>query len=524
LAAGEQVPFNEFEADDLREARARELENATRLDVHTWSEHPEVEAFVSPIYDALFVGRKAGIKKKHLKVLLLHLYVNWSEDPTRRTAFSRNVNDYRAGSIYNELHISKLTIDIADTLIEAGLLEQAKGFYDRDRGGGKLSRVWPTEALVEMFKEARFSPLDVGNHAERLTVILRDRDPDDEKAVNLEYEPTDETRRMSAMLVRYNALLANTFIDIPTLEAPGIPVEGERRATTLMVTQRDKFVRRIFNRGSFDKGGRFYGGWWQRCPKVFRKRIFVNDSPTSEVDFSGLHIILLYAMQGQDYWAERDDDPYAIAIPDFLKDADQTRAVAKGVVLFALNAETEAEAFGAFRQKAENGSAEKRLTNEQLRFVLRSIEEKHPDVADHLLSDVGITLMGNDARITERILDHFTAKEVPVLPIHDSYIVPVGCEDELVDVMHSAFEAEMGVPLTDKGGKAIKELADRVEDLEAALNTWMPYEGLGWQKEDEAALIARRYPMRTPRYEYHWDSFQRWLKAQEQGKGEEVHT
>ena len=26
----------------------------------------------------------------------------------------------------------------------------------------------------------------------------------------------------------------------------------------------NKFVRRIFNNGTFEEGGRFYGGWWQR--------------------------------------------------------------------------------------------------------------------------------------------------------------------------------------------------------------------------------------------------------------------
>lgn len=515
MTGGDDVPFNEFAADDAREARARELENASRLDVHTWSDHPEVEAFVSQIYQSFFKGRKATIKKKHLKVLLLHLFVNWTEDPTRKTAFSRNVSDYQAGSIYNELHISKLTIDVVDTLIEAGLIDQAKGFFDKGRGTGKLSRIWPTGALVAMFQEARFGPFEVGNnHADRVTVVLRDRDPDDEKAADLEYTPTDETRRMSGVLARYNALLSRTFIDVPTLQEARVSAGGEH----LSISQRDKFVRRIFNRGSFEKGGRFYGGWWQRCPKDVRKLIFIDDWPTSEIDFSGLHIILLYAMQGQDYWDDRDDDPYEIAVPKFLQSAAQARAVAKSVVLFALNAASEAAAYGAFRKKAATGSLEKRLKNDQLRSILAAIEEKHPDVADHLLTDVGINLMAHDARITERILDHFTNKEIAVLPIHDSYIVPVGYEEELVVTMHEAFEAEMGVPLTNRGGKAIKELAPRVEDLEAALSAWMPYEGLGWQKEDEAAFLARRYPKATPRYLAQLKLFRQWLEAQSSGK------
>ena len=38
-------------------------------------------------------------------------------------------------------------------------------------------------------------------------------------------------------------------------------------------------VHRVFNRSSFDNGGRFYGPWWQQCPKAWRREIFINDAP-----------------------------------------------------------------------------------------------------------------------------------------------------------------------------------------------------------------------------------------------------
>ena len=33
---------------------------------------------------------------------------------------------------------------------------------------------------------------------------------------------------------------------------------------------------------------------------------------TAEVDFSGLHIVILYAQQGINYWAEVNEDPYEL--------------------------------------------------------------------------------------------------------------------------------------------------------------------------------------------------------------------
>ena len=33
---------------------------------------------------------------------------------------------------------------------------------------------------------------------------------------------------------------------------------------------------------------------------------------TAKVDFSGLHIVILYAQQGINYWAEVNEDPYEL--------------------------------------------------------------------------------------------------------------------------------------------------------------------------------------------------------------------
>lgn len=59
------------------------------IDVHRWSDHPEVKQFVDRIWDeylpAEVVG-KSGPKpkmafRKQLRVLILDLYVAWLDDP-----------------------------------------------------------------------------------------------------------------------------------------------------------------------------------------------------------------------------------------------------------------------------------------------------------------------------------------------------------------------------------------------------------------------------------------------------------
>ena len=43
-------------------------------------------------------------------------------------------------------------------------------------------------------------------------------------------------------------------------------------------------------------------------------------------------------------------------------------------------------------------------------------------IGDGLGSDAGIDLMNEDSRITEHVIERFTALEIPVLTVHDSYI------------------------------------------------------------------------------------------------------
>jgi len=450
-------------------------------------------------------GRKGEIKKKHLKVVLLDLYVAWSQDPELKIAFSRNVNDYEAGSRYNALHISKLTIDVVDRLIEIGLVDHAKGFKDRGTGIGRQSRMWPTEELVLLFKTARFGPLDIGDHTDREAIVRRDEHGKEDK-----YEDNEETSRMRRILRPYNELLRYTFIDIPTLNQPYIDLAEDKfgKRHRLRINQQDKFIRRIFNRGSFEKGGRFWGGWWQRCPKEWRNRIHIDDTPTSEIDYAGLHIVMLYAERGIDYWGKVGDDPYKIQKPDFVDTEQQMRAIAKQLMLVALNAADDKGAFGAFRDGAAAGSPEKRLTNQQLGYILDRLKGKHPPIADSLASDAGIDLMYQDAQITEKIIQAFTDNLIPVLTIHDSYIVQCGQEELLERTMQEAFEA-----VTEIQGVKLKEEQERPEKIieRGFERKTMDLKNVGYNNALMAAEYQARMELpRTGRYTHHWNEFQAW--------------
>ena len=414
------------------------FKNARPLDVHTWSEFNEVNIFIDKIHSELIqLQGNERINKKLLKVLLLDLYVAWSTDPTMMVMFSRDNNAYRSKSRYNEIHIGKKIVDIVDALVSQNVIQQQKGFNDRRNGIGFQSRLWPSEGLKQRFEKAKFSRFHISDHAQRETVVLRDKD---KNAID-DYVENETTISTRSLLSDYNTLLANTHFEIYDLDTPVLNIGQGTKGMRLPINQTDKFVRRIFNNGRWDKGGRFYGGWWQRCPKEYRKRIVFDDIATAELDFSGLHIVLLYAKENINYWTEVNGDPYLIPSIDGIDDTIDLRAAAKLLLLTALNADTPTEAFGAFRQQSANGSAEKRLKDKQLSTILDVLKHKHEPISHKLASGAGIDLMYLDSEITKIIIERFTRHyKCPILTIHDSYIVPFGYDRILYDEMQNAFE------------------------------------------------------------------------------------
>ena len=130
--------------------------------------------------------------------------------------------------------------------------------------------------------------------------------------------------------------------------------------------------------------GRFYGGWWQRINSDWRTQIFINDEPTIEVDFQGLHINLLYAELGENIVG----DPYDVSPIKFQWFPDQqVRTWIKRLVLTALNAKDKSSAFGAFRDGADQGG--KTLMNEELDWFLDAFLTRNPTLSNFFLATKG---------------------------------------------------------------------------------------------------------------------------------------
>jgi hypothetical protein len=198
---------------------------------------------------------------------------------------------------------------------------------------------------------------------------------------------------------------------------------------------------RVFNRSSFSYGGRFYGAEYQQLNKEERKTILINGSPVCELDYSSLHIQMLYNLIGVQF----EGDPYDLF--------DEDTILRNGVKLLfniMLNAKSKLGAISSFNQKLFEDNKlqtlretliQKNITTQTLAQI---ILDSHPKIVQFINSDMGIKLQNKDSMIAMRIIDHFTKKDIPCLCVHDSFIVPKRYKDELEGVMKEEYRTEMG--------------------------------------------------------------------------------
>lgn len=463
-------------------ANGKDLNNSRPLDVHRWSEHPEVNQFVQTIWLLIESQIKTTTRgrpqrapqKKQFKVLLLDLYLCWQEDPEQSLGVHMSASGYKENSRYNALHISSKTIQIVQALHQEGLIDWHKG----SEAARRVTRIWPTDKLVQYFQRTTFKPQEIIIQYKQECIILNDqvvelRD-DEEVTLTKAIEYSDDDHRdiykWRSDLEAYNSLLERSYVDIWWLKGPWIKRTTKKGKTVRQrIDQNHKFVRRVFYRGSWELGGRFHGGWWQQVGSTFRKGILINDSRTVEVDYSGMHVSIAYALEGH----QPPEDPYTLPLKLKGYTAQEQRALVKGLVLMAINAQTLPKAYAAFRAEQPKGSKQRKITNIQLQDMISLFLDHHPMLLNYIGRDKGVELMRIDGNITARVINHFTSQGIPVLTVHDSYIVNQEHDTTLMDQMNRAASKELGTKINLKAeglGKGQTIALNNMERMDAGTN------------------------------------------------------
>ncbi|MCE8513564.1 hypothetical protein KBY22_12715 [Ruegeria pomeroyi] len=309
-----------------------------------------------------------------------------------------------------------LFITAQDRLMKSGYVEMVKSGFNLP-GYSQTSRFVLTARGVLELEAEEWDFADFKVDRGRETIRLKDAE---DRLCG--YDDTPETMAMRARLDEINAKLDATDID-----------------TTRPLTIHDKRpdykgrklrLYRVFNRGNFNHGGRFYGGWWQVIKKHARPTFTIDGQHTIEADFRGFNPAVLLAEAGQPI----PDDPYAPIVganaPDDLRDH------AKATLAALLNSKT-----GTTEEPRDFDSARWGMTAEGFR---QKVLDAFPMVPAMLGTDKGLTLQRLESDLAEAIMLHFVRQGHAILPIHDAFIVQAHLERELVQVMKDTFKARLG--------------------------------------------------------------------------------
>lgn len=443
-----------------------------------------------------------------LLILITDLYSKWKLDPAQSIGLSKNNNSYKVKSRYNKAGISPKIIEIVDRMVEYGYLDQVKGHHDKSGGNNSFTaRIRPSVKLRKAFEGLGTDLYSIDHHKHAELIILREKFTDEDGAnwkENIEYADTELTNQWWDQLRAYNHLLRRTFIDIPTLVEPFIRTKIEKGPRTgedmiVSIGPDNKHVHRVFNGSvddNFQKGGRFFGGWWLQVPKTYRPFIHINNEPTVEVDYKAIHPNLLLT--------DPERDPYTldrIVLPEVFNNIDDQRSAVKGVVLMAINATSAKKAFGAFRQSKKEGDRMRTLSDQQLQKLLDAFTDKYPEIKDALNTGQGLYLMNSDSQIANMIIDHYTKQGIPILCVHDSFILNWKREEELRRVMHMAS--------VQVKGKAIQQDAKKNETtFSFKLEANPPLQS----GATNMTLSMPRRVDRAPQYLERWQKHQQMMK------------
>lgn len=408
------------------------------------SDFPEIQLVVSMLFNDMmeqgYVGRKEKDKRKdHLMRIICRLFETYTMDPSATIAYSRNQDDYKK-TRYQVASYSH-TLKVVEFLEANGYINHTIGDYSAQL----QSEMQATTKLVDSIEQAQGIVDMIHSDPNKELVEIKspsNKDysiPDGKMIENgkelIDYEDTPDILAMRMQLQKLNKILAGDPI---CLALPDKALEYVCFKSDHLVNFNNKQMIRVFNEGDIKHGGRYFGGWWQNIPKRFRRCIRINNDPVCELDYSGLHINMMYALKGM---PEYDGDVYEI--PGYTGN-NEVRDFLKIVLQTLVNSKNERGALVRLRQDIKEGRVSLPAGVEDVKQLADALLKKHEPIRDLFQNRIGRKLQNLESKIASDVIDRFISLGFPILPMHDSFLVSKNLMSVLNSTMQGAYLKHMG--------------------------------------------------------------------------------
>jgi hypothetical protein len=257
------------------------------------------------------------------------------------------------------------------------------------------------------------------------------------KKVLLKYMDTPDTTRMRNNIREWNKLLSRHWVDLLLSDSdqnirhsdlvntpPPFPEDLDLGQPSLS---------RKFANGSFEDGGRFYDGWWQKIPSECRQYITINWEPTRELDYRTMVASILYSIVRQPL----EGDAYEL---DEVDRTEENREIIKDSMFILINATAGFDVPDPLPTRSDDPST--RLTWAQL---TNAPKRRHAPIARYFGTGIGVKVQRTDSDIAEDVMLSMARQGILVLPVHDSFIVSWRHYERLEIEMGRAYREKLGV-------------------------------------------------------------------------------
>ena len=272
--------------------------------------------------------------------------------------------------------------------------------------------------ILRRIRDCNFTLDDLAHNLDQEVVLLREKKKrSDQSGELLEYKDTIETDRMRSELCQINDSFASMDVECCDDE----------------VDTSQRVLRRVFNNGSFEEGGRLYGGFWQNMKKEDREDcLLIDGEPLVELDYGQMSVNLLYGLA-------KTKPP----VGDLYDLSEQSIPIEcrPGIKKF-VNALIASSKPLARMPKKTRETIPKRFS---YREVKEAVKERHAQIADFFEVGVGPRLMRLESDIMTEVLLRLIDQRVTALPIHDAILVRRDRVPEAKAIMIEVFQEVVGV-------------------------------------------------------------------------------
>jgi bifunctional DNA-binding transcriptional regulator/antitoxin component of YhaV-PrlF toxin-antitoxin module len=292
------------------------------------------------------------------------------------------------------------------------------------------------EALVALPPDLR------EDAAARPCIVIRDRETKKLSSLSDYYKHPKVVKNLET-LTRYNEFMQNVEIDFGFKQAVQ-HVFSDRNGKRCAIDPSNKHLYAVFHNDAAQQltYGRLHGPFWQSLPSKLREELHINGQSTIELDYRAQSMNIVAGLSG----VQLEGDPYQIDLSGTTVLPSEWRELVKLAVVVMLNTSSRSDAFAALRGK--KGRLQKfqgvRFTNEFLDDLYSRMLTSHSFLEDWAFRGKGMSVFEEDAEIARRIVEISSEERIPVLPIHDGFIVQERHQVFLRNLMNAVWKNRFG--------------------------------------------------------------------------------